>query len=135
MNDILQMVVESGTGKSAQIEGIKVAGKTGTAQKLEGGTYSHSHFISSFIGYAPADDPKLAMIVAVDDPRGAYYGGVVAAPVFKAVVEESLYYMGYVPQGTKLAMPELEGSVDAVPAVDAPPPVDTAAAPKPAAAH
>ncbi len=105
MNNILQLVVESGTGKAAQIEGIKVAGKTGTAQKIENGTYSHSHFISSFIGYAPADDPKLAMIVAVDDPRGAYYGGVVAAPVFKEVIQGSLINMGYAPPNTKETTP------------------------------
>lgn len=100
MNQVLQLVVEKGTGKSARIEGIKIAGKTGTAQKLEGGTYSHSHFISSFIGYAPADNPKLAMIVAVDDPRGAYYGGVVAAPVFKEVIQGALVHLGYTAQTT-----------------------------------
>ncbi|MBI4387680.1 MAG: penicillin-binding protein [Candidatus Omnitrophica bacterium] len=122
MNSILQLVVEEGTGKAAQIKGIKVAGKTGTSQKLEGKTYSHSHFVSSFIGYAPAEDPKLAMMVAVDDPRGAYYGGVVAAPVFKEVVEASLLYLGYVPPGSKLAMPapEEEGVVPAVSVTEEP---------------
>ena len=97
MRDILQLVVTNGTGKAAKIDGVRVAGKTGTSQKIENGTYSHSHFISSFIGFAPADNPKLAMIVSVDEPRGAYYGGVVAAPVFKQVIEEALIYMGHVP--------------------------------------
>ena len=115
MRDILQLVVEKGTGKAAKIDGIKVAGKTGTSQKIENGTYSHSHFISSFIGFAPADDPRLAMVVAVDDPRGAYYGGVVAAPVFKEVVEGSLIYMGYVPDGAKVNL----GATDAIPQADA----------------
>ena len=99
MNEILQRVVSEGTGTSAQIEGIRIAGKTGTAQKLEpGGGYSHRHFIGSFIGYAPAEDPMLAMIVSIDDPRPYYYGGTVAAPVFKDVIERSLIHLGYVPE-------------------------------------
>jgi len=97
ISDILRQVVDEGTGKSAQIKGIKVAGKTGTSQKLEGGTYSHSKFVGSFVGFAPADNPMLAMIVMIDEPRGAYYGGVVAAPVFQEVIEGSLRYLGYFP--------------------------------------
>lgn len=99
INEILQLVVgEGGTGKSAAIKGIKVAGKTGTSQKLENGTYSHSKFVGSFVGYAPADNPMLAMLVMIDEPRGAYYGGVVAAPVFQEVIEDSLRYLGYFPK-------------------------------------
>lgn len=99
MNEILQRVVFEGTGDKAKIEGVKVAGKTGTAQKLNpGGGYSHNHFVGSFIGYAPADDPMLAMIVSIDDPHPYYYGGTVAAPVFKDVMEQSLIYLGYVPE-------------------------------------
>ena len=98
MNEILQRVVSEGTGDKAQIEGIRVAGKTGTAQKLEGGGFSHSHFIGSFIGYAPADDPMLAMIVSINDPHPYYYGGTVAAPVFKEVIERSLNHLGYIPE-------------------------------------
>ncbi len=102
MNEILQRVVLEGTGDKAKIEGVKVAGKTGTAQKLNpGGGYSHSHFVGSFIGYAPADDPMLAMIVSIDDPHPYYYGGTVAAPVFKDVIEQSLIYLGYVPEKKK----------------------------------
>jgi len=103
MRDILVRVVEEGTGKNALIEGIPVAGKTGTAQKvLSGGRgYSHSEFISSFAGFAPADAPKLAMVVVVDNPKPRYYGGTVAAPVFKEVIEAALIYMGYVPSDAK----------------------------------
>ncbi len=93
MRYILNGVVENGTGKKARIEDYKVGGKTGTAQKVEGGTYSHSKFIASFIGFAPADAPVLAVAVSVDEPHPVYYGGDVSAPVFKAVVDESLKYI------------------------------------------
>ena len=107
MNEILKRVISEGTGEKAKIEGIKVAGKTGTAQKLNpGGGYSHNHFIGSFIGYAPADNPMLAMIISIDDPRPYYYGGTVAAPVFKNVMEQSLIYLGYVPEKQKAEEPK-----------------------------
>ncbi|MBU0895857.1 MAG: penicillin-binding protein 2, partial [Candidatus Omnitrophica bacterium] len=61
--------------------------------KIEGGTYSHSKFIASFIGFAPYDNPLLAIAVSVDEPHPVYYGGDVAAPVFKGVVEETLKYL------------------------------------------
>lgn len=91
---LLAGVVEQGTGKLARIEGVAAAGKTGTAQKLEpNGTYSHSKFIASFIGLAPVEDPVIAIAVVVDEPRPSYFGGVVAAPVFKNVAEEVLKYL------------------------------------------
>ena len=98
LRDILVRVVEEGTGQSAKIKGIQVAGKTGTAQKLnpEGG-YSHSNFIGSFMGFAPADNPLLSMVVMIDDPHPSYYGATVAAPVFKEVIQEALLHLGYVP--------------------------------------
>ena len=102
MTQILEHVVTEGTGDRAKIDGVRVAGKTGTAQKLEpGGGYSHKHFVGSFIGYAPADNPTLVMIVSINDPHPYYYGGTVAAPVFKEVVEKSLIYLGYVPKKNK----------------------------------
>lgn len=103
MRRILVRVVEEGTGKSAKIEGISVGGKTGTAQKvLPGGRgYSHSAFMSSFIGFAPAEDPKYVMTVVVDEPRPVYYGGVVAAPVFKEVLSTALLSLGYIPDNAK----------------------------------
>lgn len=99
MREILTRVVDEGTGKSAKINGIPVAGKTGTAQKvLENGRgYSHSNFMSSFIGFAPSDEPEYVMAVILDDPKPMYYGGVVAAPVFKEVMEVALLSKGYVP--------------------------------------
>ncbi len=93
MRRLLTGVVESGTGKKARIEDYSAGGKTGTAQKVEGGTYSHDRFIASFIGFAPADKPMLSVVVCVDEPRPVYYGGDVAAPVFKNVVDESLKYL------------------------------------------
>lgn len=102
MCQILHRVVDEGTGKNARIEGVAVAGKTGTAQKIleGGGGYSHSNFFASFIGFAPVDKPLLSMIVVLDDPHPSYYGGTVAAPVFKNVIEQALLYMGYRPKKT-----------------------------------
>ncbi len=97
---ILTRAVEEGTGKKAMIDGVPVGGKTGTAQKVlpNGRGYSHSNFMGSFVGFAPSHDPKFVMVVVLDDPRGAYYGGTVAAPVFKEVMETALFAMGYVPE-------------------------------------
>lgn len=91
---ILMGVVESGTGKKAKIEEYHAGGKTGTAQKAEqGGVYSHERFIASFVGFAPVERPILSMVVCIDEPRPVYYGGEVAAPVFKNVMDESLKYL------------------------------------------
>jgi len=111
MREMMTQVVERGTGMKAKIEGIPVAGKTGTAQKvLPGGRgYSHDTFMSSFIGFAPSDEPKVVMAVMLDDPRPSYYGGTVAAPVFKEAVEAALYTMGYVPKNASV----FDGSADA----------------------
>lgn len=90
---ILIGVVEEGTGRMAKIEGVSVAGKTGTAQKLEpNGAYSHNKFVASFIGFVPAEDPVLAIAVVIDEPRPYYFGGVVSAPVFKNVAVDALKY-------------------------------------------
>jgi cell division protein FtsI (penicillin-binding protein 3) len=104
---ILEGVVTDGTGGKAAISGFRVAGKTGTAQKIDPrtGTYSDSKFVSSFVGYAPADNPRLAMIVVIDEPQGEAWGGAVAAPVFNRVGEQVLSYMGVSsPEPVKLAM-------------------------------
>jgi cell division protein FtsI (penicillin-binding protein 3) len=91
---ILQGVVENGTGKLAKINGLSAAGKTGTAQKLEpNGTYSHDKFTASFIGFAPVEDPMVAIAVILDEPRPYYFGGVVSAPVFKIVAADSIRYL------------------------------------------
>ncbi|MBI5124257.1 MAG: hypothetical protein HZA72_02430 [Candidatus Omnitrophica bacterium] len=94
MRSLLMGVVEEGTGQKAKIEEYSAGGKTGTAQKVEpGGVYSHNRFIASFIGFAPVARPAIAVVVSVDEPRPVYYGGDVAAPVFKNVVDESLKYL------------------------------------------
>lgn len=98
---ILQGVVENGTGKKALIPGVTVGGKTGTAQKVEGGVYSHSKFYASFIGFAPVEDAQLAAVVVYDEPRPAYYGGTVAAPVFQEVVDNSLKYLSTLVAGSQ----------------------------------
>jgi len=92
MRLILQGVVERGTAKMGRLEGYSAAGKTGTAQKVENGRYSHSKFIASFIGFAPVEKPRLVMAVVFDQPHPAYFGGVVSAPVFKNIAERVLRY-------------------------------------------
>ncbi len=96
MTKILEGVVTDGTGAKAAISGFRVAGKTGTAQKIDPrtGSYSASRFVSSFAGYVPADNPRLAMIVLIDEPQGDTWGGTVAAPVFSRVGEQVLSYLG-----------------------------------------
>ncbi len=84
---LLEGVVESGSGNKAYIEGYKVGGKTGTAQKYENGVIASGKYVSSFLGFFPADDPKYLALVIVDEPQGAYYGSVVAAPYAKRVFE------------------------------------------------
>jgi cell division protein FtsI/penicillin-binding protein 2 len=98
MRNILERVVIQGTGKSAAIENVRVGGKTGTAQKIlpDGRGYSHSSFIGSFVGFAPVEDPYFVVNVMIDNPHPAYYGGTVAAPVFREVIRELLFHMKYV---------------------------------------
>lgn len=90
---MLVSVVESGTGQLANIQGLTVAGKTGTAQKLEpNGRYSHSRFVASFVGFGPVPDPRFVIVVSLDEPRPLYFGGVVSAPIFRRVVERLASY-------------------------------------------
>lgn len=92
--NILIGVVKNGTGKLASPSGFSAAGKTGTGQKLEpNGAYSHNKFVASFIGFAPAENPLIAIAVVIDEPRPYYFGGVVAAPVFKNVATQTLRYL------------------------------------------
>lgn len=87
LSRMLEGVVEKGTGTSARIPGYRVAGKTGTARKLDPLTrkYSKSAYVASFAGWLPASDPRWTVLVVVDEPKGAYYGGLVAAPVFAKI--------------------------------------------------
>ena len=91
---MLTGVVEAGTGVEAAIPGYSVAGKTGTAQKPDGhGGYSKYNYVASFVGMVPAKDPKLVVLVTVDEPRGAIFGGVVAAPAFQEIAKFDLQYL------------------------------------------
>lgn len=81
------VVSPDGTGANAALEHYVVAGKTGTAQKVDHGTYSTTKFLSSFIGFFPADNPEICISVVLDEPKGGHYGGKIAAPVFKQIAE------------------------------------------------
>ncbi|MBP1999217.1 stage V sporulation protein D (sporulation-specific penicillin-binding protein) [Paenibacillus shirakamiensis] len=94
----LESVVALGTGRPAFIDGYRVGGKTGTAQKVINGRYSASEHIVSFIGFAPADDPQIIVYTAVDNPEGIQFGGVVAAPIVKNILEDSLHYLKVPPR-------------------------------------
>lgn len=94
--DILTAVVSRGTGKKAEIAGLEIAGKTGTARKVEAGKYVGS-YVSSFGGFFPAHDPQVTVFVIIDEPLGLYYGGDVAAPLFKAIAEKIMLYLKLFP--------------------------------------
>lgn len=95
----LENVVAKGSGKKAFVDGYRVGGKTGTAQKAQNGRYLENNHIVSFIGFAPADDPQLVVYVAVDNPKGTVqFGGVVAAPIVGEIMGDSLRAMGVKPR-------------------------------------
>lgn len=85
LNEMLEKVVSEGSGKHAYIEGYRVAGKTGTAQKYENGVIAQGKYVSSFVGYFPANNPKYLALVIIDEPEGQYYGSTVAAPYAKNI--------------------------------------------------
>ena len=87
LNQMLEQVVSEGSGKQAYIEGYRVAGKTGTAQKYQNGIIAVGKYVSSFVGYFPANNPKYLALVIIDEPVGQYYGSTVAAPYAKQVFE------------------------------------------------
>lgn len=102
MMRILESVVSDGTGKSAYVPGYRVAGKTGTAQKVIDGRYAEGKYIASFIAVAPANDPQIVVSLIIDEPsNGAYYGGQIAAPVAGEVVKDILSYLDIEPQFTE----------------------------------
>jgi cell division protein FtsI (penicillin-binding protein 3) len=102
LTELLVNVVERGTGHLAAIPGYAVAGKTGTAQKLDPATgrYSHAPGVLSFVGFAPADDPRFVMLVLLDEPTNERWGSEAAAPVFSAIGAEVLRYLGVAPRNT-----------------------------------
>lgn len=94
---LLEGVVANGSGSRAYIEGYKVAGKTGTAQKFENGALAQGKYVSSFLGFFPSDDPRYLALVIVDEPVGAYYGSVVAAPAAREIFEGIIKVKGIEP--------------------------------------
>ncbi len=95
---MLELAAQAGgTAPRAQITGYRVAGKTGTAHKLEGKGYARNKYVSSFVGFAPASSPRLIVAVMIDEPQGQYYGGTVAAPVFADVMAGALRLLGVAP--------------------------------------
>lgn len=126
------VTTDGGTGTKAAVEGFRVAGKTGTAQKVDAVTRTYgSKRTASFVGFIPADKPKLTIVVIVDEPQGSKYGGVVAAPAFRSIAVNSLAYLRITPPGETrttvqaaaakpVAPPQQEaasegGSIDALP--------------------
>jgi cell division protein FtsI (penicillin-binding protein 3) len=101
---------KGGTGEGAVPEGYEIAGKTGTAQKVDSllGGYSEDRCISGFIGFDHAERPKLVLLVVIDEPQGNNYGGVVAAPIFRAIMEKVLPYLHVVPKGTTIVKNEID---------------------------
>jgi len=93
---ILTAVVDRGTGKNAGIQGIAIAGKTGTARKVKAGKYVSS-YVSSFGGFFPASNPQVTVFVMIDEPQGMYYGGDVAAPLFKSIAAKIMLYLKLFP--------------------------------------
>lgn len=98
LTSIMEGVTEHGTAKAAQIAGYTIAGKTGTAAKLVDGRYSKRDYNASFVGFLPSGNPVIAMIVVIDSPHaGTYYGGTVAAPIFRRIAEGALRHLGVAP--------------------------------------
>ena len=96
---LISVTKKGGTAEKAAINGYQVAGKTGTSQIYDKqlGRYSNTRYISSFVGFAPASEPLVTVLVIVDQPRTSYYGGIVAAPIFKDFVKRTLLFEDVLP--------------------------------------
>jgi cell division protein FtsI (penicillin-binding protein 3) len=115
-------VVVAGTGQLASIPGYTAAGKTGTAQKaVPGGGYSRDQYVASFVGFSPAEGARIVVAVVVDEPKGKYYGGDVAAPAFSAIAAESLRLLGVPPESPDRAPVILEADLSLGTRVAGPP--------------
>ena len=90
-------MVVAGTAKTAGLDGYRAAGKTGTAQKATRGGYAANRYIASFVGFAPVSDPALVLSVIIDEPWPRYHGGEVASPIFSAIAQQTLLYLGIPP--------------------------------------
>jgi len=108
LTSIMELVVEKGTAKAAQVPGYRVAGKTGTSEKIVKGRYSDTDHIASFVGFVPARRPEMTILVMIDTPRGGRYtGGAVAAPVFRRIAEAGLRHLA-IPSTTDPVPPLFE---------------------------
>ena len=96
---IMESVVDKGTGRGTRIEGYKIGGKTGTAQKAGSRGYAGGGYVSSFFAFFPVDNPKYTILVTIDEPKGQYYGAQVALPTVKAMIEKIIKYKGIKPNG------------------------------------
>ena len=100
---LTRVTEEGGTGVKATVDGFRVAGKTGTAQKVVGGHYSDYEYMASFVGFLPAENPEIGLIVVVDSPQPSHTGGAVSAPVFSEVAEQAVRYLGIIPPAAAVA--------------------------------
>jgi cell division protein FtsI (penicillin-binding protein 3) len=103
VRNLMVGVVDHGTGKKAAIPGFVVAGKTGTAQKAGIGGYQPGRYVSSFVGFAPSENPRVVGLVLIEEPKGRYYGGDIAAPVFARVVSQALGILRVAPEEQRLS--------------------------------
>lgn len=120
---MLEKVVSIGGGSQAAVKGYRFAGKTGTAEKLKtnGAGYESGHYIASFAGFGPVEEPRLAVLIMIDDPSGMYYGGQVAAPVFREIMTQIMLYLTLQQSAATAsdAVPAEKPERSTVPAVDA----------------
>lgn len=101
--NMMEKVVQKGTGIKASLPGLRIAGKTGTGQKVNpDGRYSNDKFVSSFVGFFPLPRPSFGIIVVLDEPQGEYYGGDTAAPVFKKIAQDIAIYKNIIPSGAEV---------------------------------
>lgn len=118
MRSIMQYVVDEGGGGNARIAGYRVGGKTGTANKIDAGTGKYGKdYYSSFIGMAPMDDPQVSILVIADSPKGSYYGSMVAAPIAKEILTDTLRYLNVTPTYSESEKKAIEGNYTVVPKV------------------
>ena len=113
---IMESVVANGSGSATKIDGYRIGGKTGTAQKVIDGKYQSGYYIASFAAVAPIEDPQVALLVIVDEPKGAsYFGSTVSAPVARQIMQDILRYLGVKPNAqavienndSKIVIPEI----------------------------
>ncbi len=114
LTEMMKWVVEKGTGTAVSLPSYSIAGKTGTAYKFMKGHYSKYNYVSSFVGFVPADNPRLVIYISLDDPRGIYWGGYTAGPVFKEVTKRVLAY-DLVPPTVPIASAEASSAGRTIP--------------------